>query len=340
MVSHQGQFPAVTLRSTCPRRRVGQAVDKIHALERELRMPPTVNGSFQGTAQAFRSLESTPLLVAAAILVVDIVLGVLTRATSTRSGSCRRCRRRRRRAAGTDVFGYDLSVIAHDRHDPADRHRQEERDHDDRLRLQAERYRARPARGNPRGLPVAVPPDHDDDLPALFGAMPIAFGGGAGPSCGVRSASRWSADPGIATADAVHDAGHLPLSRPLARFLGASTRRRAWRRRSVPGREPGGDEPRGGGRVKPVNRAGGQGRSKELRPGRPEDAACGNGAFCRDCSPRVAARRSDSRSNRSGRFGQGFARLRAPVFRSRAAGPRCRRGSRDAGDRRGLWRLR
>ena len=41
-------------------------------------MPATVNGSFQGTAQAFQaSLSSTPLLVAAAILVVYIVLGVL-----------------------------------------------------------------------------------------------------------------------------------------------------------------------------------------------------------------------------------------------------------------------
>ena len=41
-------------------------------------MPATVEGSFQGTAQAFQaSLSSTPLLVAAAILVVYIVLGVL-----------------------------------------------------------------------------------------------------------------------------------------------------------------------------------------------------------------------------------------------------------------------
>src|SRR6185312_8811466 len=40
--------------------------------------PATVNGSFQGTAQAFQaSLSSTPLLVAAAILVVYIVLGML-----------------------------------------------------------------------------------------------------------------------------------------------------------------------------------------------------------------------------------------------------------------------
>jgi len=57
---------------------LGQAVDKIQAVQRDLHMPPTVDGSFQGTAQAFRaSLSSTPLLVAAAILVMYIVLGVL-----------------------------------------------------------------------------------------------------------------------------------------------------------------------------------------------------------------------------------------------------------------------
>ena len=57
---------------------IGQAVEKIQAMEQQLRMPPSVNGSFQGTAQAFQaSLSSTPLLVAAAILVVYIVLGML-----------------------------------------------------------------------------------------------------------------------------------------------------------------------------------------------------------------------------------------------------------------------
>ncbi len=78
-VSHQGQFPAVTLSfNLAPGIAIGQAVDRIHALQRELRLPPTVDGNFMGTAQAFQaSLSSTPLLVAAAILVVYIVLGIL-----------------------------------------------------------------------------------------------------------------------------------------------------------------------------------------------------------------------------------------------------------------------
>ncbi len=79
MISHQGQFPAVTLSfNLAPGIAIGQAVEKIQTMEQQLRMPASVNGSFQGTAQAFQaSLSSTPLLVAAAILVVYIVLGML-----------------------------------------------------------------------------------------------------------------------------------------------------------------------------------------------------------------------------------------------------------------------
>jgi hydrophobe/amphiphile efflux-1 (HAE1) family protein len=78
-VNHQGQFPAVTLSfNVAPGYALGQAVDHIESLERDLRIPVTLQGSFQGTAQAFQaSLSSTPLLVAAAILVVYIVLGML-----------------------------------------------------------------------------------------------------------------------------------------------------------------------------------------------------------------------------------------------------------------------
>ncbi|HUK58495.1 MAG TPA: efflux RND transporter permease subunit [Stellaceae bacterium] len=78
-VNHQGQFPAVTLSfNLAPGTSLGQAVDRINAMREELKAPATLQGTFQGTAQAFQqSLSSTPLLVAAAILVVYIVLGVL-----------------------------------------------------------------------------------------------------------------------------------------------------------------------------------------------------------------------------------------------------------------------
>jgi HAE1 family hydrophobic/amphiphilic exporter-1 len=78
-VNHQGQFPAVTLSfNLAPGFAIGDAVERIQRLQQEMHLPPTIDGAFQGTAQAFKaSLSSTPLLVAAAILVVYIVLGVL-----------------------------------------------------------------------------------------------------------------------------------------------------------------------------------------------------------------------------------------------------------------------
>ncbi|HUI34562.1 MAG TPA: efflux RND transporter permease subunit [Stellaceae bacterium] len=78
-INHQGQFPAVTLSFNLPPgKALGPAVEAIQQTEAELHMPATVQGSFQGAAQAFQaSLKSMPLLVAAAILVVYIVLGVL-----------------------------------------------------------------------------------------------------------------------------------------------------------------------------------------------------------------------------------------------------------------------
>jgi hydrophobe/amphiphile efflux-1 (HAE1) family protein len=79
LLSHEGIFPAVTLSfNLAPGVSLGQAVSAIQAMTERLRVPPTLNTSFAGTAQAFQaSLSSMPLLLAAAILVVYIVLGVL-----------------------------------------------------------------------------------------------------------------------------------------------------------------------------------------------------------------------------------------------------------------------
>ena len=45
---------------------------------REIGLPPSIRGSFQGTAQAFQaSLANEPLLILAALVTVYIVLGVL-----------------------------------------------------------------------------------------------------------------------------------------------------------------------------------------------------------------------------------------------------------------------
>jgi multidrug efflux pump subunit AcrB len=78
-VNHQGVFPAVTLSfNLAPGVALSQAVSGISALEVQLRAPPSLHGAFEGTAQAFQaSLTSTPLLVAAAIIVIYVVLGML-----------------------------------------------------------------------------------------------------------------------------------------------------------------------------------------------------------------------------------------------------------------------
>jgi multidrug efflux pump len=78
-INHEGQFPAVTLSfNLAPGSSLGQAVDAITGAQKEIGLPETVTTSFSGTAAEFRaSLQSEPLLILAAIVVIYIVLGVL-----------------------------------------------------------------------------------------------------------------------------------------------------------------------------------------------------------------------------------------------------------------------
>ncbi|KAA0582602.1 efflux RND transporter permease subunit [Azospirillum sp. Sh1] len=78
-VAHQGQLPAVTLSfNLAPGASLGQAVDLIRGAEREMGLPATITTGFAGTAQVFQDAQSgQALLLAAAVLVIYIVLGVL-----------------------------------------------------------------------------------------------------------------------------------------------------------------------------------------------------------------------------------------------------------------------
>jgi multidrug efflux pump len=78
-VSHQGQFPAVTLSfNLAPGLALGDAVSRIESETHKMGLPVGVRGSFQGTAQVFQaSLANQPLLILAALVAVYIVLGVL-----------------------------------------------------------------------------------------------------------------------------------------------------------------------------------------------------------------------------------------------------------------------
>jgi len=78
-INHQGQFPAVTFSFNLdPGTSLEQATQIIEKAAREIHMPDTIRGSFQGTAQVFQdSLSSEPILILTAIIAVYIVLGVL-----------------------------------------------------------------------------------------------------------------------------------------------------------------------------------------------------------------------------------------------------------------------
>jgi hydrophobe/amphiphile efflux-1 (HAE1) family protein len=183
-INHQGQFPAVTLSfNLAPGFALGQAVDKIHAMMTQLRVPGTLDGAFQGTAQAFQaSLSSTPLLVAAAILVVYIVLGmlyesyihpitILSALPSAGVGAL----------LALMLLHYDLSVIAmigvilligivkKNAIMMID------------FALQAERIEGKsPREAIHQACLLRFRPIMMTTFAALFGAMPIAFGQGAG----------------------------------------------------------------------------------------------------------------------------------------------------------------
>ncbi|PYM38831.1 MAG: acriflavine resistance protein B [Candidatus Rokuibacteriota bacterium] len=78
-VSHLGQLPAVTVSFNLkPGVSLGDAVAVIQKMQRELRLPATLSGRFQGTAQAFESsLKGLGLLLLVAVLVIYLVLGIL-----------------------------------------------------------------------------------------------------------------------------------------------------------------------------------------------------------------------------------------------------------------------
>ena len=78
-ITHQGQFPSVTISFNLPTGvALGQAVDAVRSEMARIGAPSTLNGSFQGNAQAFEdSLSSQPMLILAALVVIYIILGML-----------------------------------------------------------------------------------------------------------------------------------------------------------------------------------------------------------------------------------------------------------------------
>ncbi|WP_347928963.1 multidrug efflux RND transporter permease subunit [Pseudomonas helvetica] len=78
-IAHDGMFPAANLSfNLAPGVALGDAVILLNQAKNDIGMPASVNGNFQGAAQAFQSsLASQPWLILAALVAVYIILGVL-----------------------------------------------------------------------------------------------------------------------------------------------------------------------------------------------------------------------------------------------------------------------
>ncbi len=78
-VNHQGQFPVVTLSfNLAPDASLGDAVKAVNQVKDEMGMPSSIQAAYQGTAEAFQtSLANEPVLIAAALITVYLVLGIL-----------------------------------------------------------------------------------------------------------------------------------------------------------------------------------------------------------------------------------------------------------------------
>jgi multidrug efflux pump len=78
-INHQGQFPAITVSfNLAPNAALGEAITAVDKVQKEMKMPASLQAGFQGTAASFtNSLSNEPLLILAALVTVYIVLGVL-----------------------------------------------------------------------------------------------------------------------------------------------------------------------------------------------------------------------------------------------------------------------
>jgi len=78
-VTHQGQLPAVTISfNLAPGVALGEAIDQIQNMERQLALPATITSGFSGTAQVFQqSLRGQGWLLLATVVVIYLVLSIL-----------------------------------------------------------------------------------------------------------------------------------------------------------------------------------------------------------------------------------------------------------------------
>ena len=182
-INHDGGYPSITLTfNLAPGHSLGEAVKAVNQVESDLGMPVSVHGSFSGTAAAFEdSLKSQPWLILAALIAVYIVLGILYESTihpltiistlpSAGLGAL----------LALILFGQELSImgmigiilligiVKKNAIMMID------------FALAAEREGLPPAEAIRRGAVLRFRPIMMTTMAALFGALPLALGLGAG----------------------------------------------------------------------------------------------------------------------------------------------------------------
>jgi multidrug efflux pump subunit AcrB len=231
-VNHQRQFPAVTLSFNLPQGvALGQAVAAIERAQTELGAPQSLTGGFTGNAQAFQSsLASEPLLIAAALLAVYVILGMLYESyihpltiLSTLP------------SAGVGALlalwaaGFDLSVVGligiilligivkKNGIMLVD------------LAITREREGLSPERARSEACRLRFRPILMTTMAAMLGGVPLMLGTGAGSELRQPLGDAMVVRPRIEPAsDPVHDADHLSLSRPSAELADLVLQNKRW----------------------------------------------------------------------------------------------------------------
>ena len=155
LVNHQGQQPAVTISfNLAPGFSLGEAVDGDPALEREFEPAGDDHDRLPGHGAGVPGFaEGAGLLILAAIFAAYRRARHPVRELHPPDHHhFRPAVGRHRRAADADAVRHGPVGDRHDRHRHAGRHRQEERDHDGRLRDRAPPRRAQRRGRDPRGL--------------------------------------------------------------------------------------------------------------------------------------------------------------------------------------------
>ena len=231
-VNHAGQIPAVTISFDLgPGKALSDAVTGIRQASEDIGMPDSIQGNFQGTAAAFEeSTKNMGGLLLIAMVVVYIILGILYESfihpltilsglpSAAVGGLLTLWFAHLLFLAGITSSGHVADALCLCRHDHADRHRQEERHHDDRLRAEpsAQRQQRHARTGDLRSRGDALPSHHDDHHGGADGhpahrlrhRRRRGIAPPAGPVRGGRAAA-------VAASDPLHHAGDLFLSRPL-----------------------------------------------------------------------------------------------------------------------------